>query len=62
MKLMKTTALFAALLAFSSTQAFSVCKHHFSGLASVKSVASPLTDHSAGAAPAMIKKCFPDCG
>ncbi len=59
---MKTTALFAAVLAFSSTQAFSVCKHHFSGLASVKSVAAPLTDLSGSIAPAMIKKCFPDCG
>jgi hypothetical protein len=59
---MKLLALFAAVLAFSTTQASSVCKHHFSGLASVQSVASPLTDLSAGAAPAMIKKCFPDCG
>jgi len=55
---MKILAALAVLLAMSSTQAFSISKRHFSGLASLQSVSAPLAAGLSIDAPA-IKKCAP---
>jgi hypothetical protein len=57
---MKTIALFAALLAVSTTPAFSVCKHHAAALVSVSDMNSPAAN--APVAFEEIKKCMPHCG
>jgi hypothetical protein len=57
---MKIATLFAALLAVSTTPAFSVCKHHAAALASVSDFAGPALNTPVGLEE--IKKCMPHCG
>jgi hypothetical protein len=59
---MKTVALFAALLAVSTTPAFSICKHHVSALASVSDFNVLSLSTSVMADGTEIRKCIPNCG
>ncbi len=59
---MKTIALCAVILAASTAPGFSVCKHHFTALASASDFNGPLINAPASAQAADIKKCIPNCG
>ncbi len=57
---MKTIALCAVILAASTAPGLSICKHHFTALASASDFNGPLVN--APAAAMLIKKCIPNCG
>ncbi len=59
---MRIVALCAALLAVSTTPAFSICKHHASALVSVSDLSGPSPSARLDGGGTAIKKCIPNCG